>query len=416
MFKLVTPFRVVTTLKLPLRERDGSFFTEHPQHPEHEFEIGPQEFVGLRYNSPTPGLGVFDFLALHLGSYEEAVDFAIREFFNLAMVPAPERLPGLREHFIRSLKDERQQFEEILALGQPLRTYCPQLGVAYMYCRRLGVEPHHAGRMFYVTSGETINNVLHYARQSVRPLNAKELYWVFPYLRSHHVFGLLEIEDAQGKLVRTVRLNPSHYLYFGLHSELGDCSQTRIFATRKQALEAYGYAMKMSRFGIGFLHLASDLKAAPDPPRKKAIFVVAQKEDFNTLVSNRPAFEQFEVAGCADEFAETLQPIPWSQYALTRITEAIKLDGDYSPQVPAMIRSLRNDPFVFSSLLSHFERQKQLAILEQIRKLADEEPLFTSRGIEVREMSNGLRGAQIRPEYSVSIHQFFDSPGPHYLV
>src|SRR5713226_1623368 len=105
-----------------------------------------------------------------------AVDFAIGEFWNLAVLLPNETLTSIRDQIVQNLKDERQQFEQILALGQPLRTYGPGLPEAFMYCRRLGVEPHLAARMFYVVRGEALNKVLHYANHSVRPLKPNELF------------------------------------------------------------------------------------------------------------------------------------------------------------------------------------------------------------------------------------------------
>jgi len=64
--------------------------------------------------------------------------------------------------FVQSLEAERRQFEKILALGQPLRTYSPRLaaahiarkyfrgdqeGVIYIRCRNLPrVQPRHCIR------------------------------------------------------------------------------------------------------------------------------------------------------------------------------------------------------------------------------------------------------------------------------
>ncbi len=87
IFGRVKPYRVVTDLKLPLENKNGVFFTPHPKFPEYTFELKGHELVGLEFNNPTPGCNLFDFLAMHFGGYEAAVDHMSRHYFNLAMMP-----------------------------------------------------------------------------------------------------------------------------------------------------------------------------------------------------------------------------------------------------------------------------------------------------------------------------------------
>src|SRR6266436_9261075 len=59
---------------------EGLFFTPHPQHPEQLLQIEDHEFVG-RADGLTPACNVFDFLALHFGSYRQAIDHVIGKYF-----------------------------------------------------------------------------------------------------------------------------------------------------------------------------------------------------------------------------------------------------------------------------------------------------------------------------------------------
>ena len=134
-----------------------------------------------------------------------------------------------------------------------------------------------------------------------------------------------------------------------------------MLATRQETLEAYGYALKMSRFRIGFLHVRCDLKAEFNPPRKRAIFLVTETAGFDEVASMRHAFERLDIADGADRFAETLKPVPWSDYALAKITEIIERDGGYSARVSTMVRSLQGDPPVFTALLRYLGSVAQTA-------------------------------------------------------
>src|SRR6266702_2088698 len=120
ILRVVDPYRVVADLKLPLETRNGLFFTEHPQNHEHEFQIAEREFVAADYRNPNPGCNVFDYLKLHLGSYEKALDYVLDTYHNLIQVPGGISIDSLREPLVEDLKEARQQFEEILALRQTL--------------------------------------------------------------------------------------------------------------------------------------------------------------------------------------------------------------------------------------------------------------------------------------------------------
>jgi len=72
ILRAVDPYRVASDLKLPLENKDGLLFTKDPQDPQYEFQISGREFIAANYGNPIPGCNIFDFLKLHMGSYERA--------------------------------------------------------------------------------------------------------------------------------------------------------------------------------------------------------------------------------------------------------------------------------------------------------------------------------------------------------
>ena len=306
VFASVEPCAVIADLQLPVAERDGAFFTPHPQYPEHELQILGSQFIGSGYQNPTPGCNVFDFLALHFGSYEQGLDFLIARYFHLARTLPGLALDSLRQSFIESLTFERKRFEDILALREPFRNHSEKLTVAYMYCRRLDLEAGHAWRMFWVASGHDLNQLLTYATKVVAAFDPTEHYFIFPYLENHHRFALLQIEDAQGNPVRDLELVPSGCMFFGLHSCLPDQSETRVFCTRQEALQAHSWAMLNGDSRVGYLHVrfgpATELST---PPLAQAVFVPGPTSDFNTLARTQKAFERLDIAAGQDRV------IPW---------------------------------------------------------------------------------------------------------
>src|SRR5437899_7023773 len=122
VFSALQPHMVVAGLKLPITEKEGQYFTPDPGNPEYEFCIVGKAFVATTYARPTPACSVFDFLTLCFGSEEEAIDYAIAEYHNLATIGPGMSLASIRDQMIQSIKDQRKEFEEIFALGAPLRS------------------------------------------------------------------------------------------------------------------------------------------------------------------------------------------------------------------------------------------------------------------------------------------------------
>lgn len=240
------------------------------------------------------------------------MDWVIDHYFHLA--PPGIVLGSIRNHLVQNLKAERQQFEDVLSLREPFRAHSVYLVEAYMRCRRRQLEIDDAGRMCYVNTGQEGNKVLHYAVAPVEPLNPNEQYWIYPYLKNQHTFGLLEIEDADGKPIRRIRLNPNRFLFFGLHSCLADSKQIRVFGTREETLQGHSHAWKMGNFNIGFLQVLCDGASedlAPALKLNRAVFVETETTDFDTIAKNRLAFTRLEIAAPLNAHAENLQALDW---------------------------------------------------------------------------------------------------------
>jgi len=383
---------VIADLGPPLVKRDNAFFTPHPKSPEHSFEIRSQELLGNEFTSPTPACNLFDFLALHFGSYEQAVDHLLNRYFNLASAPSGIAFEASRDIMVQRLKQERQQFEDILALREPFRdgAQSPSLMQAGLYCRRLGLSTDHAWRMFYPAPGEAINAALRLPVAHVRALNPKQVYFVHPYFKNHHTFGVLQIEDETNNLVRILRLNSSRYLWFGLHGCLPDVVETRVFGTREAALKMLGHAVAAGNFRVGFVHVLIDPNAeASQPPMNSGVFLASESTDFNTLCNHRLAFEQFSIADEKRAYADALSTVKWAQYAANQVVAAINIDGEYSPQVAGMVESLQCDPATLNELLGHFKRGNRKDLGECVRQQLEPQEIFLVDGTRVSETSSG---------------------------
>jgi len=412
VFRRLTPYRVIADLQLPLENRDGAFFTPHPKFPEYSFEIRRNELVAAEYNNPTPGCNLFDFLAMHYGSYEEAFEQVSNRYFNLAMTPSGITLGSMQDELVTGLKDERQQFEDILALREPFRLQSQKLTQAFMYCRRLELSRDHAWKMFYVAIGADINRALHYSPDDSRTLNPTEIYWIFPFLENHHRFAMLEICDVNENPVRTVKLNPSRYMFFGLHSCVPDNQQTRVFGTREEALKMHGYAMAMGDFKIGFVQVQFDPdKEASEPPMSSGVFLVSEKTNFNTLVNTRLAFKEFYIADAKRAYADNLPTVGWAHYAGNQIVTAFNEDGEYSPRVDSMVESLESDRKVLERLLRHFESQQERSSRTDPQEARSARDLPRRRNASTRNLQR-VSGQKLRHRLWVPLHKL---PGPDRL-
>jgi hypothetical protein len=390
VFRSVEPYRIVADLRLPIEERDGLFFTKHPQQPEHSMQIGPSEFIGMGYDSPTPACNFFDFLALHFGTYEEAMDHVIDQYHNLAALPIGITLESIQGQMVEALKNDRSQFEEILALQGPLRDREDSLVGAYLYCRRIGLSPDHAWRMMYVARGSKLNHILHYVDEEDKFDDATH-YLVFPYFKNYHTFALLKIHNTDGKFIRSIELNTSRFMFFGLHTVLPDVEQTRIFEKPEDALAMHSHAMDAGDFRVGFTHVSFDPNTEViDPPLKSGVFMAGQNTDFNTLVKNRLAFENFFVGDADRKFAETIDAMPWENYAVNRVVDALNADNyNYSPRVSIMVESLRGDPHVCNRLMVYLKQCGQKVIVDRIRKHVDTQQVYSIGSLRIVETSTG---------------------------
>src|SRR6266404_5066961 len=118
IFQKLSPFQIVKDLGLDIEEKDGSYFTTHPQDESRSLLITSSQFVGFP-NGPTPGCNALDFLAMHFGSYSEAIDHVAQRYDHLVALPVGYTWGEVRDQLAEALKAAREQFETILSLQSP---------------------------------------------------------------------------------------------------------------------------------------------------------------------------------------------------------------------------------------------------------------------------------------------------------
>src|SRR5258708_7869732 len=252
IFPALQPYRIVVDLGLKIQEQNGLSFTPHPKDSAHLLQISTNEFIG-QANGPTPACNLFDFLALYFGSYGTAADFAINRYYNLASLPVGLGWEAVRDPMVAGLKADREQFENILSL----RDFLPRGAVpvsALQYCSGKALSQDKIWRMLYIVAGKDLNLVLQRLPNAGGPLDDKQCYLVFPYLKNRHTFALLEICDVREKPVRTLQLHPARHVFFGLHTCFPRNQDTRAVTTRQEAMLRYSRALLDDEFRTGFVH------------------------------------------------------------------------------------------------------------------------------------------------------------------
>ncbi len=244
--------------------------------------------------------------------------------------------------------------------------------------------------MFYPALGEAINRALHLPTDHVRALDPSGVYFIYPYFKNHHTFGVLQIDDENNNPVCTVRLNSSRYMWFGLHSCLPDIRETRAFGTREEALKMLGHSAETGAFRIGFVHVLFDPnKEATEPPMNSGVFLITASTDFNTLCNHRLSFKDFYIADGKRAYADDLPTKKWTDYAINQVITAFNVDGEYSPQVAAMVESLQSDPPVLNTLLRHLEGTNHKELVERIRQQLEAQEFFFVDRMRIGETSSG---------------------------
>jgi len=371
------------------------FFTPHPRDANYLLQIGSREFVG-RSDYPTPACDVFDFLALHFGSYGKAVDYVIDRYYNLASMPTGVSFDSVRDQLVESSKAAREQFETVLALREPLRTRSEKLLGGYLYCRRKELDLEHIWRMLYIVRGDDLNVVQQSWLGGEEAFEAGECYLICPYFKNRHTFGLLEIFNLDEQHLRTVHLNPTKHMFFGLQTCFPDNHQTHVVSTRQEAARMYSRAMENGDFKTGVVHVQFNPNGEPssEPALRSGLFRVTKDTDFNTLVKHREAFEDLEIIDPEGRFAAAPKPVAWRQYGINSVIKALNEDPEdedrvYSLRTSGMIESLRDDSEAFPALLQYLEKHNQKSVLDRIRRQRGGQELFILRGIHVAESPLG---------------------------
>jgi hypothetical protein len=238
IFEELSPFQIVKDLGLQIEQKQGSYFTTHPKNKGHSFRITQTQFVGFP-NAPTPGCNAVDFLAMHFGSYSEAIDHLAQRYPHLVALPVGNTWAAAREQLAETMKAAREQFETILSLQNPLRSQSPELMNGFMYCRRKGLDPQHIWRMLYIVRGGHLNRVLQRLPNLVRPFDSNETYLVLPYFQDFCRFALLEVCDLNDKLLKTIPVNSCQHMLFGLHSCYAAQKTVHVVESPHEAAKAY---------------------------------------------------------------------------------------------------------------------------------------------------------------------------------
>src|SRR6266446_1773595 len=395
IFPRLEPYRVVADLGIQIEQKNDLFFTPHPRVTNRLLQIESNEFVG-HADGPTPACNVLDFLALHFGSYGEAVDYVIDRYHNLASMPTGVSLDSVRDQLVESSKAAREQFEAILALREPLRTRSTKLLGGYLYCRRKELDLRHIWRMLYIVRGDDLNVMLQSWLGGEEAFEAGECYLICPYFKNRHTFGLLEILTLEEKHLRTVHLNPTQHMFFGLHTCFPDNHQTRVVSAWQAAAQRYSRAMENGDFRTGVVQVQFNPNGEPnrEPALRSGLFQVTKDTDFNTLVKHRAAFEDLEIIDPGGRFAAAPKPVAWRQYGINSVIKALNEDPKdedrvYSLRTSGMIESLRDDAEVFPALLQHLEKHNGKSVLGRIRRQRGGQELFILRGIHVAESPTG---------------------------
>jgi len=224
--------------------------------------------------------------------------------------------------------------------------------------------------MIYFAKGRDLNRVLQHRLERDDAFEADECYVVFPYMKNRHTFGLLETRDLilSEKHIRTVVLNPSRYLFLGLHTCFPNNRGTRVFSTIQEAASMFSSDTEQGHFLFGFLHTRFNPKCEiNERPLRSGIFIVSENTDYQTLANTSGAFETFEVLDRGGRFAQASEPMSWHDYADTSVVRALS-------EIP-------EDP-------EQLETQKQTAVVSRSQKQASQ-GFYVSGGMHILENSTG---------------------------
>lgn len=393
IFQTLEPYKVAADLGIPIQERGGQFFIQHPQHAEIELCLTSSEFISCAPDCNFVAGDIFDFLSLKLGNYELAVKHVFDNYQHLAQNPYGHPIETLQTMFVQDLQLRRDQFQNILRLRQNLLSSNSKLLGVAVYLRKAHISSQHTWKMIYAATGQELNTLFQTQldQQKGIKFDDDDSYLIFPYFSDYHTFSQMVFRSTANDQTRTIVLHPSKYSYFGLHSCLPGIT-TRVFETPIDAASSFSYLVDHGHSSVGCIQVGFNYpvhQAALQLPN--AIFMLRERTDFDLLVRNRAVFRDFFISDKNNGLlgADEVKPIPWIDYLVDTFQRMLNGSDQLTPKISAFIASLKVDRQACESILALLTQLGKDDLREKIKNQVYANQTFKFQNLEIIETANG---------------------------
>jgi hypothetical protein len=392
IFRDVSPFLVARDLGIPIKQQAGLHYIDHPHSLGSRLYLYRGELV-----SDKPGCGfvsgnIFDFLALHLGSYAAAVEHVLASYSGLADKNMLGRTKVKTELYTEELEAARRQFKAILGLRNNWRGPRCGAGMGWLSGNDLALDC--VQNLVYIATGHELKALLlEFQAQTDRFVAVAATYIVFPYFSKFHCISKLKLVDLDSKRTGWVELSAAKTSYFGLPSvNLGN-PDVRVFDEPVAALRHLSDQMVRGNPMLGVVHpdfgegLGSSATLLPH-----GIYVAADTSDLSGPVRLRNAFERLEVTTAIETASAPGTPTrrPW----LAHIQQVFQHQVEACPnEVTANVRRLiddcRYDPVISQGLTKWAADSGHTQLVEAIGQCVSEPRIIIIGDREIEETETG---------------------------
>jgi hypothetical protein len=387
IFRDVSPFLLARDLQLKLHASQKLHFIEHDQLPGTRLWLYQKGFVADTRNSQFQAGDIFDFLAFHLGSYDDAVAFMMTQYRNLADTALLSHI----EHNLGGCAvelEEQHRLQEHLA-NMSLTWNNSSAGMAWL--TRFELPVRLAENLLLLATGSDIKNLLSDYSTQLRGLRDTTEYVGYPYYNKFHSISNVVWSPITGGYPVTVTLDETQVSFFGLSTVRLEGRDVRVFGSPEDALTHYARQYSLGNHDLGIVSPRfGDGVGSSSIRLPCGTYVAKDDQDVVQPARLRHVFHDFKVvmASDIDLSPELPASYDWNTFVLHAFSHQFQAVPDVSA-ARHILDACRYDNETRTLLVDWMQAQPVTAELTEVLNHAMTSESYVIGDIHVEETAGG---------------------------
>ncbi len=384
VFKALKPYVVAADMGLALQESNGHLFVRVPRLPDSRLFLTDTHFISDTYGCSFMAGGVFDLMALVLGSYEAAVDTAFSRYPDLADNPMAEDLTDLRYQFVLELKNARENLNLWLNLRKETDRLAVEASSVSLWLRQNRWPTKNLMDHLWILTDDDL------IRAGIEARNIPHTI-ILPSYSSPGVLGQLVLVNPDNGDRKTVTLQDMNGYWFGLPS-FWRGTQCLSFSDQDSALKAL---RQIDEQGIQHKSVLSWIKGGGTDDGCSipygSVVINSNQPDFVDLQLKRSFIRDMTV--CTTSLIDPLGvksfPTPWLEFAMAYVQQrCLKTKPDMAG-LKLMFEQMRHDATLVERIKAWLKLNNLQPILELFTRRISGRLEYSNDKILVHSTENG---------------------------